>query len=526
MDLLVVVKLVLFFGGSALVVVDIYRDRHQLRHGISATVLTVLAIIFILFIVYLWINHISFPLYLGQMEGVIWQHFQRAASFQAVYPQPSPEFVPFAYNPLYYVLAVPFSWVFGVNLFTLRLVAILGMTGSGLILYLVVSKETGSSWWGLMAVGLFAVGYNVMDAYLDSANADSWLLFSALLGSYLIYRNRSRKQNLLGVVLLVSAFWFKQHGALFAIGGLLYLTWREGLKGSLIYWITAILLGPLAYIFVGPSIFGPYFHYFTWTVPQNWSELHFHTFRRYFEFIARNYLVLAFSGGLWVLWRGIKERKRLNIWHFQFILALLTGLMGSLDPGSSNNVYIPMGIWFIMCGTIALHEGVERIPILKKYRTDQLGLYITLACFIYNPLSMIIPAQAVDRYDELISMLRSLDGPVYAPQLGQLQQDFKFYPAASSIALGDMIRGPGRDTSNNPNTRLLTEPAIHPSGSAYILVDDPLDKWATYAFLGEYYTLDKDFSDRFKPLRSLPKRWGETTWPRYLYRFTWVKTVP
>jgi hypothetical protein len=254
--------------------------------------------------------------------------------------------------------------------------------------------------------------------------------------------------------------------------------------------------------------------------------VHFRTFRRYLEFIARNYLVLSFPGGLWVLWRGIRERKRLNIWQFQFILALLTGLMGSLDPGSSNNVYIPMGMWFIMCGTIALHEGVERIPALMRYRIDHLALYITLACFIYNPSLMIIPAQAVDRYDELISILRILDAPVYAPQLGQLQKDFKFYPAASSIALDDMIRGPGRDSRNNPNTRLLTAPASHPSGPAYILVDDPLDKWEIVAFLGDYYTLDKDFSDRFKPLRSLPKRWGETTWPRYLYRYTGVKTVP
>jgi hypothetical protein len=394
-----------------------------------------------------------------------------------------------------------------------------------LILYLVVRQETGSRWWGLMAVGLFAAAYKVMDAYLDSAHADSWLLFSVLLGSYMIYQNRSRLQNLLGVVLLVAAFWFKQHGALFAIGGLMYLTWRDGVKGSLIYWLTAILLGPLTYIFAGPFVFGPYFHYFTWTIPRNWSEVHYFTFTRPIKFIFKYYLILALSGGLWVFWLGIKERKRLNIWHFQFILAVLTGLMGSLDPGSSNNVFIPIGMWCILCGTIALHEAVERIQVLKNYRIDLLALYITLALLMFNPFLMIVSSQADARYDELIRMIRSLDGQVYAPSLGQLPQDYQFFPAAHCVALDDMIRGPSRST-DNPIVLHLLEPAIHPTGSAYILTNIPLDTYLTITFLGEYYVLDKDFSNQFMQLRSLPKRWGDTNWPRYLYRYALVKTAP
>ena len=524
MDSVEIAKLAFLIFGMLLASFDIYHSRRNGMARISPWILGSVAAAFVLFNVYLWTNHIGFPLNLDLMEGVILQHFERAASFQAVYPQPTPEYVPLAYNPLYYVLAVPFGWIFGVNLFSLRLVAILGMAGSGVILYLIVRQETRSSWWGLMAVGIYAAAYRAMDAYLDTAHSDSWLLFSALLGSYLIYRNRSRTQNLLGVVLLVAAFWFKQHGALFALGGLAYLTWREGVKSALIYWATAALLGPLTYIFVGPQVFGPYFHYFTWTVPRGWSEVHRGTFLRYFTFVAGYYLVLAICAGLWTLWVLLKERKRLSIWQFQFIAAALSGLMGSLDPGSSDNVYIAMGMLTILCGTIALHEGTARIRVLQRYYIDQLALYVTLALLFFNPFSVIVSSQASARYSQLIAMLKSLDGPVYAPVLGQLEGEYKFYPAAHRVALEDMIRGPGKDMRDQPIVKQLLQPAAQPAGAAYILTNKPLGGGGMLSFLEERYVLDTDFGDQFKPLRVLPKRWDHG-WPRYLYRYAPAEAV-
>jgi hypothetical protein len=100
-----------------------------------------------------------------------------------------------------------------------------------------------------------------------------------------------------------------------------------------------------------------------------------------------------------------------------------------------------------------------------------------------------------------------------------LQRGFSFYPTAHWVALEDMIRGSGIDTRDHPNTRQLLEPAIHPEGPAYILANYPLDTYPWIAFLKDYYVVETDFGDRFKPLRVLPKRWDHG-WPRYLYRYT------
>ncbi len=472
----------------------------------------------ILCLVFLWANHTWFPLHLDLMEGVVWQHFQRAASFQLIYPEPEPGYVPLAYNPLYYVLSSPFGWILGVTLPTLRIVAILGTIGCGLVIFWAVSARTRSRKWGLVATGLFAAGYAAMDAYLDSAHSDSWMLFSALLGTSLMTRDRSRLCCLLGTLLLVASFWFKQHGALFAVGGVLYLTWRKGFRASVPSWLLAILLGPVTYLVVGPSVFGPAFHYFTWEDPSQWTDFTRWTLLRPAAFVLCNYGFLSAAALGMVYWRARRTKQATDIWHWQLFFALLTGLLGSLDPGSSNNVYIPMGTWLIVTGTMALAEMTTELPRRGMQSAQLLGLAASFSLLLYNPSRYMIPADAREAYQDLLVTLRGLNGPVYAPTIGQFSQDFTLFPAAHWVALEDMIRGPGRDTRDHPTTRRLLAPVLEPHGPAYILAHVPLDTYPWLAFLQGHYQLVEDFGDRFASLRPLPKRWDHG-YPRYLYAY-------
>ena len=503
-----------------LIGLDFFLSKRVVKPWIiTSAIIVIIAFTYIFFDIFLWYNHINFPLNLDLMEGVIWQHFQRAAAFQPIYIQPTPDFVPLTYNPLFYELAVPFSWIFGVNLFTLRLVSILGMAGSGLILYQVARHETNSRWWGLITVGLFAAAYRVMDAYLDTAHSDSWLLFSVLLGSYIIYRKQSRWWKLAGLMVLISSFWFKQHGALFAVGGVLFLTWRDGVKRSWIYWLVATIFGPLAYIFSGPAIFGPYYHYFSWEVPRRWTEFNFDTVRRYLGFILRSYPVLASSSLLFTAWLGWRDHKRLTIWEFQLIFAMLAGLMGALDPGSSDNVFIPMGAFFILVGTIGLFQFSTGIMAARRFGLYLAGILITFAAFLYNPFTVIVSPQAQQSYQDFVKFLHDLNGNVYAPYLGQIQNGYSLYPAAHWVALEDMVRGPGRIEEDQPITRQMLDPVIDPKKNTYIITNYPIeDMVPAVQFLGQFYVLGEDYGDRFEPLRVLPKRWDHA-WPRYLYQY-------
>ena len=275
------------------------------------------------------VNHVQFPFQIDLMEGVVMQHARRAMHGQSIYPAPSPQFVPLAYNALYYLLAAPFFLMFGDTLSTLRVVSGIGLVGSATAIFVIVRSTTRSAWWGVVAVGLFCAAYPAMDAYLDTAHSDAWLLCCALWGSYLIGRE-SRGERIAGVLALVAAFWFKQHGAVFLGAALVYLTWREGIRGSLVYWSLAIVLGPVLYLIAPGSVLGADFHYFTWRVPGGWSQLTVNTIDRVIVFVRHNYPILGLAA-LIGAYRALRART-ISIFDVQLGAAFLTALMGSLDP--------------------------------------------------------------------------------------------------------------------------------------------------------------------------------------------------
>ena len=528
MSNLTLARLLILLPGVALIVFDLWRARRSDEsRTLADKLLLLIAVANVIGVGYLVIRQFNFPLHLDLMEGTVLQHFVRASNGEAIYPEAAPEYVPLAYNVGYYVFSIPFGWIFGVNVGTLRLVALLGMIGSVGIVTASVWQYTRSRWWSVLGLGLFAAAYWAMDAYLNTAHSDSWFLFTALLGSYIISRSRAYPGRIAAVFLLVAAFWFKQHGAWFTIGGVLFLTWQEmhetnwrsGAFRSWPYWVIAAVFGPGLYLLLGPTLFGSDYHYFTLTVPGAWSELSIQTFLRLGSFIFRNYLILAIISGLSVLWVVFRRIQDLSIWQTQVVFAVLAGFMGALDSGSSNNVFIPMGAFFIIVGTQALYTASMQITPVKNYRLHMFALLGSFAIFLFDPAPFLTSPQAADVYEDFVATMQALDGPLYAPWQAYLgDEELALYPGAHWVAIEDMIRGPGHETKNHPVTRAMLEPLLSPTGPAYMLTNKPLENWPMFMFLLDYLVIEEDFQERFIALELPPKRFDHG-YPRYLYRY-------
>ncbi len=475
--------------------------------------LIALAVANVALVGFLWTRQVGFPLDLDVMEGTVLQHVQRAAAGEPIYPAPSPAFVALAYNPLFYVLGAAVGRVAGVDLPMLRMLSMLAAAVSGLILFVVVRRKTASAWWGGMAVGLFAAAYGVMECYLATAHSDAWFLLCALAGTAVLDRWRTPVADAVGMALLVASFWFKQHGALFVLGGLAYLMLRDGAARAWPSWLLAIVLGPLLYVCAGPWLFGPYFHYFTWEVPRHWgADVRLLALIRYGAFIALFYPVLAASS----LASLARRWRQPDAWRVQLVFAMLTGLLGALDRGSAENVFIAMGTFFILVGTLGLAEwaasGGGRSPL------PEIALLLAFVTLAYDPRPVTPSPRADAAYADLVRYLRGLGGPVYGPWQGQLPTGFVLEPSAHWVALEDLVRGPGRDPADSPLVERLA--ASYPDRPAFVLANQPLDSLPVLAFLQNDYVLACDLGERFVALRVLPKRYDHG-WPRYLYRSRW-----
>jgi hypothetical protein len=376
-----------------------------------------------------------------------------------------------------------------------------------------------------MGIGLFAAAYGVMDAYLDIAHRESWLLLTILLGCYVLDRAQSVCQNSLGLLLLVAGFWLKQQGSIFVLGGILFLLWRKPWQQSWFYILLTLLLGPILYQMMPNSAFGPYFHYFTWQVPRQWIEVKSWELSVLAHYILRSYglllLVLMIAGVRQLLGWGDRQSQplgaRLTIWWFMVPFAGLSGGLAALTPGSNYNVWIPMGTWFIVVGVLSLKSLTDRYVRLKQWGFHVLVLSISFLLLWYSPQTFIVSDQAASTYQTFVQVLNTLKGPVYAPDIGQLQSGYVFEPTILRVPLEDIIRGPGVEAQNHPTVRAMLESVLYPNGPAYVLTNTPLDQDQLLNFLGETYTLKTDFGEQFKALKTLPRRY-DVGWPRYLYQ--------
>jgi hypothetical protein len=486
-------------------------------------VLGVLAAASVVTLIALVVNHVRYPFQLDLMEGVVMQQARRAAHGQSIYPVPTPEFVPLAYNALYYLIAAPFLLLFGDTMATLRMVSVLGFVGSAAGIFFVVRRSARSTWWGAIAVGLFCAAYAAMDAYLDSAHSDSWLLCCAIWGTYLI-GGTSRRAHVAGILTLIAGFWFKQHGAVFVILALAYLTWREGVKSAWAYWAIAIVFGPLLYFFAPGSLLGADFRYFTWQVPRGWSTfmsrgtphvLVYNVALRVTLYLVTNFLVLAIAALVGVF-RALRGRK-IGILEVQLTAAFLTALMGAFDTGSSNNVFIPIAAFTIIYGTVELARWGERLPAWNGMRLSLVATLLAFAPLLRDPRPFWMPASARTAYADLQTLIRSLPGTVYAPGIGELADGPPLYPGAHWVALNDIIRGPRRTSADSALALRMLEPLRRPTATAFILTNRPLSTMAVPVnVLAPDYRLVHDYGDRFAPLAAPPRRYDHE-YPRYLY---------
>lgn len=173
----------------------------------------------------------------------------------------------------------------------------------------------------------------------------------------------------------------------------------------------------------------------------------------------------------------------------------------------------------MIVGILGLKELVDSFENFNRLGLQWVILGITFTVFVYSPLAVIMSPRVEDTYRDFIKYVDALDGPVYAPWIGQLPDTDKFYPAANWVALEDIIRGPGVNEQNHPVVRQILDPLIHPKANAYILMNYPLENDPMLGFLTEYYVLDQDLGERFALLGPLnPARWN-LMWPRYLYKY-------
>lgn len=178
--------------------------------GLSWAVIALVLLVMVL--------RVGFPLELEWMEGGVMHQAHRFAHGQPLYPEPSRDFVPFLYTPLFAIVLGSLGKIFGISYALGRVLSIISCVAIGWAIWTAVAQEGKPAAHRIAAVGLFAAGYVFTFRWLDLARPDtmamalcSWALV-VLRGA----KGSHRKAALAGLLMALS-FWTKQTAATFVI---------------------------------------------------------------------------------------------------------------------------------------------------------------------------------------------------------------------------------------------------------------------------------------------------------------------
>lgn len=368
---------------------------------------------------------ITYPYPLEWMEGQSIDVIARVVAGQSIYVEPSIEYVPFIYPPLYFHVAAALSHVAGVGFVAARLVSFLAALGIGAIIYCWVRKEQGARVSALVASGLFYATYELSARWFDVGRIDSLYVFLLLAALYIFFHYQHVAASVAAGLLFTLAFLTKQNTLIAVLPALLAGLWL--VRAHAARTIAVFALSSLLICYMYNEATDGWFRFYLFTLPSAHRIDTDYLFGFWWGDLLKNLtpLILLCLMGWWHIYR---RDPKLAF----FYLALAAGLIaaayaGRLHRYGWSNVLIPAHALLALAGGLALARlsGPRLLGGL-------LLAFWQMASLLYNPLGNIPNEDARHMGDAFVARVAQLPGEVFMPEI----QFVPSYAGKKSFAYG------------------------------------------------------------------------------------------
>ncbi len=303
-----------------------------------------------------------YPYELEWMEGGMVDHMRWILAGHPLYVQPSLEFIPNIYGPLYPYLGAALCKVMGVGFLAPRLISFVSSLGCFGLIALFVWKETRSSLWALVSVGVFAASYRATGAWMDIARVDSLQLL-LVLGAVCLLRFRNDTPSIFSAGLLMGlAFLAKQTALFIALPLILYTLWVYRGRSRYVFVATFVAFVVLTTIAFDVATHG-WYTYYLFDLPAEHRFIRIMWFGFWWNDIGKN---IAVALAVTVFALALRSRQP----GIGLYVAAMLGMVGSswlsrLHVGGYDNVLLPafaiLAIGFGL-GASALQSALTGVP--------------------------------------------------------------------------------------------------------------------------------------------------------------------
>jgi hypothetical protein len=468
-------------------------------------------------------GHLRYAGEMDYIEGVMMDHVTRVLHGQPLYVKPSVDFITLAYMPGWTVVAAAFAKVLGPGFFAGRLVSFLSSLAIGALVLSILERETRSWTIAIAGAGLYYMGYgNAGGGHYDVARPDSLMLALSLGALFLLRFRDGTLATVAAALLLVAAFFTKQHAVWFGIAMLVHLALNE--RARLLPFALTWIAGCAGGYALLAAWLGPWFVFYTWNLPAHWSHVAPIRIERY---IGGG--LLGMLGGLTVPallslmlpeppWRG-----RSGLWAWLGAAACGTGLLATLDPSAWKHVFIPSMMAMSVLGPLSIWRLAHALGESSTATRDRaLAAGCALLALQFVPLIYNVHVErphphAAQARAELLDFLRSTPGRVIVVEHGYYTTLAGKGAALQQIAIGDLERSRGDAQLRRDPHYLdrLFDPLRRGPGRPTLVTDEALtDLDPLWASLAPGYRMTRDLGAMTAPLSTFG---GHAFSPRYVW---------
>lgn len=412
-----------------------------------------LAVWFIAAFLYIALNSITYPYHLEWIEGQSIDVIARITRGLPVYSEPSFEYVPFLYTPLYYYVSAIVSLFTGVDFFAGRLVSLCAALGTGTLIFRWIRRENGSWQSALVGAGLFYATYRYSGRWFDLARVDSLSLFFAVAGTFVFRYYRGPAGIAGAAALMAAAFFTKQSGFLcvapFLLGGIIRNP-NHGL--STLVAATALTLGVMSYLEESSS---GWFSYYVFAVPAGHTVDHLAPVNFWTHDLGlRTGALLLMGLALLAAWYK-PDRRKCVLYATLLAGFVLAAYSSRLHRFGYVNTLMPLHAILALFAGLAFAAAENAGPRLRLLAP--LVVAGQLLSMLYNPAPLVPSQKMLEAGNKFIEELKKFNGDVLIPDLQFIETKAGKKSYAFGMPAFDVFRAGYGKTSADMRARLGRE---------------------------------------------------------------------
>jgi 4-amino-4-deoxy-L-arabinose transferase-like glycosyltransferase len=357
---------------------------------------------------------LPYPFELEWMEGGAVTHVQEILDGHQLYVAPSLDFVPYNYTPLYYYVSSLGATVMGNGFVPLRLVSLVASLGSFVLIFLIVRRQTSSTYASFAGLALFAATFRLTGAWFDIARVDSLFLVLLLAGIYLFDSPRPVVRSFVAPCFLFLSFFTKQTALLvaasLAVSAVLIRRGYERVAFAVVFG-ALFVLSTLAM----NAITGGWYNYYVFGLPTQHDISRAMLTQFWTVDLSSLSVALVFCLGAIMSPRGVtKLGERAVHDGLLFGTLLCSSYLVRIHTGAYSNVLMPAAAAIAIYFGIGFAEATRRlngIPAGRLLMIFAAGLQFLM--LVYSPRNQVPSPADRSTGEKLLERVSNIPGEVY-----------------------------------------------------------------------------------------------------------------